>query len=137
MRLVASAHGYVAFCAFAGRQPYEMWILPERHEAWFDAVPDSDLPGVAIVLIEALERLSLVCEQSNYKLAYNLVLHTAPFDQDHTSSYHWHWELIPRVTHLAGLELGAGVHINPISPERAAQNLRGASPSVSTSIIST
>lgn len=136
LRIVAAAHGYLAFCAFAGRQPYEMWILPDRHEARFDTLADSELPGLGIVLIEALERLSIVCERSNYKLAYNLVLHTAPFDQAYDSSYHWHWELIPRVTHLAGLEWGAGLHINPISPERAAQDLRGASPGALASVTS-
>ena len=67
-------------------------------------------------------------------LAYNLALHSAPFRgaaKDSLESYvnetlyHWHWELVPRLSSLAGLELGAGVYINPLSPEHAAERLRG------------
>jgi UDPglucose--hexose-1-phosphate uridylyltransferase len=47
-----------------------------------------------------------------------------PFHSAEAQLYHWHWELIPRTSQLAGLEWGAGVHINPLSPERAAQKLR-------------
>jgi UDPglucose--hexose-1-phosphate uridylyltransferase len=56
--------------------------------------------------------------------AYNLMLHSGPFDARSTGFYHWHWELVPRVSQLAGFELGAGVHINAVSPERAAKRLR-------------
>jgi len=55
--------------------------------------------------------------------AYNLLLHTGPFhavDED----FHWHWELVPRLTHEAGLEWGGGVYITPLLPERAAAELR-------------
>jgi UDPglucose--hexose-1-phosphate uridylyltransferase len=57
--------------------------------------------------------------------AYNLILHSAPFDTCWDDRYHWHIEIIPRISGLAGFELGAGEFINPVSPERAAGQLNG------------
>jgi UDPglucose--hexose-1-phosphate uridylyltransferase len=121
-RLVLRRDGYVAFCAYAGRQPFETWILPERHAARFERSSDDELAALAAVLQDVLRRLQAQADS----LAYNLILHTAPWDGAHDASYHWHWELIPRSSQLAGFELGAGVYINPVSPERAARNLRDA-----------
>lgn len=121
-RLILRRDGYVAFCAYAGRQPYETWLLPERHAARFELTSDDELAALAGVLQDVLGRLHAQTDT----LAYNLILHTAPWDGGHDASYHWHWELVPRSSQLAGFELGAGVYINPVSPERAAQNLRDA-----------
>ena len=123
-RLVVRQHGFAAFCAYAGRQPLETWIVPEDHAARFDWADDGQLHRLAIVLHEVLRRLHAVLPGA----AYNLVLHSGPFlsrSERATLSYHWHWELIPRVANLAGLELGAGIYINPLSPEHAAERLRG------------
>jgi UDPglucose--hexose-1-phosphate uridylyltransferase len=118
-RLVLHEHGYVAFCAYAPRQPYEMCILPEREAAGFDSMDDAELQGQAHVLHELLRRLQAAAPGA----AYNLLLHTAPYGAC-DDSFHWHWELIPRLTHEAGLEWGGGVYITPLSPERAAAALR-------------
>jgi UDPglucose--hexose-1-phosphate uridylyltransferase len=125
-RLVFEDAGYAALCPYAARQPFETWILPTRHAARFDQTPDADLPGLAAAIRGVLLRLATVCRSAGRELAYNLALHTGPFDAGAADSYHWHWELIPRTTHLAGLEWGAGVYINPVSPERAARELRDA-----------
>ncbi len=123
-RLVLDQGGYLAACAYYGRQPFETWILPVRHAARFDELDDGELAPLAAVLQGLVARLAAACRKRGYPLAYNLVLHTGPFDGAHAESYHWHWELIPRVTHLAGLEWGTGVFVNPVSPERAARELR-------------
>ncbi len=60
--------------------------------------------------------------------AYNLVLHTAPFSGDADSAFHWHLEVIPRVTRWSGLGWGTGIPRNPVSPEEAARVLRGVKP---------
>jgi UDPglucose--hexose-1-phosphate uridylyltransferase len=125
-RLVFDDAGYAALCPYAARQPFETWIVPTRHAARFDQTPDAELPGLAAAIRGVLQRLASVCRSAGRELAYNLVLHTGPFDGIHAETYHWHWELIPRTTHLAGLEWGAGVYINPVSPERAARELREA-----------
>jgi UDPglucose--hexose-1-phosphate uridylyltransferase len=58
--------------------------------------------------------------------SYNIVLHTAPIQAGPLSHYHWHMEIIPRVTRVAGFEWGAGFYINPTPPEESAQFLRDA-----------
>lgn len=123
-RIVIDQSGYIAACAYAGRQPFESLVLPERHASRFEELADDELPPLADVLQKLLRQLARVSDRRGIPLAYNLILHTAPFGESHAESYHWHWELIPRFTHLAGLEWGAGVYINPVSPERAARELR-------------
>jgi len=119
-RLVAQDQSFVAFCAYAGRQPYETWILPKSHESRFEQLTDGDATSLAEVFLDLLDCLA----QRLSLLAYNLILHTAPFSSASQEHYHWHWELIPQTTRLAGLEWGAGTYINPVSPEQAARSLR-------------
>jgi UDPglucose--hexose-1-phosphate uridylyltransferase len=52
-------------------------------------------------------------------------LHTAPLHDRARADYHWHWELLPRTTGIAGFELASGWFINPLPPETAAERLRG------------
>jgi len=122
-RLVIDSGPFVAFCAYAGRQPYETWILPREHSASFEQLSDSETESLAEALQQLVERL----QQQLLPLSYNLLLHTAPFRPVHTDSYHWHFELVPRSTTLAGFEWGTGMHINPLAPERAAVRLVGRS----------
>ncbi|NOY42523.1 MAG: galactose-1-phosphate uridylyltransferase [Planctomycetes bacterium] len=118
-RLVVDAGSFVAFCAYAGRQPFETWILPRKHSARFDHLSDEDTVALAEILQQIVGRLQAQLSP----LSYNLILHTAPFSQRHVASYHWHFELVPRSTTLAGFEWGTGMFINPLSPERAAGRL--------------
>ncbi|WP_428307019.1 galactose-1-phosphate uridylyltransferase [Lacipirellula sp.] len=118
-RVVASAGAYAVVTPHAPRQPYEMWLLPRTHAARFDQLADGAIEPLAATLLDALERLQAVAPGC----PYNLLLHTAPFDDEHAASYHWHWEIVPRLAHEAGLEWGGGVHICPLSPENAAQRL--------------
>jgi UDPglucose--hexose-1-phosphate uridylyltransferase len=120
-RLVLHQDGYAAICAYAPRQPFETWILPVWHEARFDLLDDAELSDQSRVLYDVLHRLRVASSGA----AYNLLLHTSPFSAAEYA-YHWHWELVPRITHEAGLEWGAGVYITPLSPERAAAQLRAA-----------
>jgi UDPglucose--hexose-1-phosphate uridylyltransferase len=121
-RMVLRQQGVVAVAAFAGRQPFETWLLPEDHASRFEGADDAALGALAAALHEVLRRLHAEAPG----VAYNLLLHTAPFDDKGAASYHWHWELVPRTSPLAGLELGAGAYINSLSPERVAARLREA-----------
>lgn len=125
-RLVLDAGSFVAFCAYAGRQPFETWILPRKHSASFEHLDDVDIESLADILQQVVGRL----QGQLSPLSYNLILHTAPFRQLHADGdinqyYHWHIELVPRSTTLAGFEWGTGMFINPLSPERAAARLVG------------
>lgn len=119
-RIVEATADFVLYCPYASRFPYEMCLAPRRHAADFDAADDAELANAANMLRRGLARLEQVCDEA----AYNCVLHTAPWENRNCGHYHWHWEFLPRIVKAAGFEWGTGVHINPVSPERAAATLR-------------
>ena len=108
----------VAFAPFASRSPFEVWIVPRRHEADFGRATDADIASTAEGLRQVLGRLDLLGGPP-----YNLVLHTAPLAGQVDATYHWHWEIHPRLREIAGLELGTGLPVNSVSPEEAADQL--------------
>jgi UDPglucose--hexose-1-phosphate uridylyltransferase len=122
VRVVAQSETWVAFCPFASRFPYETWVMPQRHLSDFSTSDDADLQQFGLLVRDVIRRL----EQCLRMPAYNYWLHTQPFQQAPQASFHWHLEIAPRLTRLAGFELGAGYFINPVAPEQAAQQLRDA-----------
>jgi UDPglucose--hexose-1-phosphate uridylyltransferase len=120
-RVVHADETVVVLAPFASRVPYETWILPRHHEADFAGTSSGTLEGVARAVARWAERLEL----ARGEFASNLVLHTAPSGLGACSYYHWHLELLPRVTRLAAFEWGSGWTINPVFPEQAAAVLRG------------
>jgi UDPglucose--hexose-1-phosphate uridylyltransferase len=121
-RVVSSSTNYVVLCPHASRLCYEMWLVPRSHAAHYSRVNRETLPELASLFRAALVKLERIVKVP----AYNYIVHTAPFDTSDTVHYHWHIEILPRITTLAGFELGTGCYINPVSPERAAGELRQA-----------
>jgi len=110
-RMVASKEGAVALATYAAREPYELLILPESCER--DPFQSTFLaPALAL----AASQLARIHELEG-AVPMNLWVHAGT---------HWHIELVPRITVPAGLELGAGLHVNPLAPETAAERLRAA-----------
>jgi UDPglucose--hexose-1-phosphate uridylyltransferase len=95
--------------------------MPTAHEPWFEHRPHSN---AADKLAEVLHALVVRIEQVIPRLAYNLLLRTAPWRESAARAGHWRIEILPRINSLAGLELATGIHINPLSPARAAEDLR-------------
>jgi UDPglucose--hexose-1-phosphate uridylyltransferase len=124
-RLVIENEHFAAITAYAGRQPYESLIVPKSHSLSILDINDEVSRSLAAILRDMVTRLASVLSP----LAYNLVLHTAPLDGKRSAAFHWHWELIPRSTSLAGFEWATGMHINSVSPERAALRLRASNSS--------
>lgn len=112
--------GFVAICPFASRFPFETWILPRRHEPSFDALSDAGLAALARALRRTLARLKGVLRDPDY----NFMIHTMPVHAKDADTYHWHIEIIPQLTQVAGFELGTGFYVNPTPPEVAAKALR-------------
>lgn len=102
--------GLVAGCPVASRAPYEVLIAPSRAEP--DALRSDLLAAALRLLAELVRRLQAIHDVQLVPL--NAWVHDGP---------HWHLELVPRTTRLAGLELGAGVYVVPVSPEDAAAAL--------------
>ena len=80
-----------------------------------------DVAATAEALRQVLARLAASLDGP----PYNLVLHTAPLREQVDATYHWHWEIHPRLREIAGLELGTGLPVNPVSPEDAVEELLG------------
>jgi len=119
-RVVVDGDRYLAFEPFASRFPFETWILPKKHRSNYETVPRDELGELSEVLRETLVRLETALEDP----PYNYIVHSAPFGEEDMQYYHWHIEIIPRLTKIAGFEWGTGFYINPVPPERAAEFLR-------------
>jgi UDPglucose--hexose-1-phosphate uridylyltransferase len=121
-RLVYEDASSVAFAPFASRSPFEVWVVPRHHAADFGNADERDLASTAEALHQVLTRLATLDGPP-----YNLVLHTAPLRESVETTFHWHWEIHPRLRAIAGLEIGTGLPVNPVSPEEAVDELlRGA-----------
>ena len=92
--------------------------MPRHHAADFGTASDAQLVSAADTLQSVLQLMSSLGGP-----AYNLVLHTAPLRERVDETYHWHWEIHPRLREIAGLELGTGLPVNPIAPEQVAKEL--------------
>ena len=119
-RMIVEANGFVAFTPFASRFPFETWILPTHHRSAFEETGVEELRGLAEVLGEFLRRMDRVLQHP----PFNFMLHTAPLREGTLDHFHWHLEIIPKLTNVAGYEWGSGFFINPVLPEDAAAALR-------------
>jgi diadenosine tetraphosphate (Ap4A) HIT family hydrolase len=118
-RLVWEDASTVAFAPWGSRSPFEVWIVPRTHHADFGRADDEAVHAIAAALREVLGGLAVSLDGP----PYNLVLHTAPVRERVDATFHWHWELHPRLRDIAGLELGTGLPVNPVSPEAAVEQL--------------
>jgi UDPglucose--hexose-1-phosphate uridylyltransferase len=119
-RTIVEAGGFIALAPFAPRFPFETWILPTVHRAAFEESGVDELRGLAGLLGDFLRRLDRVLGEP----PFNFMLHTAPLRGSEVESFHWHLEVIPKLTRVAGFEWGSGFFINPVPPEDAAAALR-------------
>jgi UDPglucose--hexose-1-phosphate uridylyltransferase len=115
-RVVAIDDEAVVLAPYAARMPYELQLMPRAHERSF---AETARTGAAL-LHDALARLRLTLGGPP---PLNLWLRTAPRGAE---NFHWHIDVVPRLTQLAGFEFGTGVNVNIVAPERAAAELRDA-----------
>jgi UDPglucose--hexose-1-phosphate uridylyltransferase len=120
VRLVYENDGFVVFAPYAPRSPFETWILPRKHASSFDDETKEHLELCAQALGTTLRRLHGALGDHDY----NFIVHSNPLRDPPSPSYHWHIEVMPSLTRLAGFEWGSGIHINPVPPEEAASFLR-------------
>lgn len=130
LRIVEENESFVVYCPFASVTPFEMKLLPKKHQTDFASLDRSQWSSLADILKRSLTRLSLALEDP----PHNLILYSAPYRRKKRDGYwktidddyHWHIEIMPRLSHVAGFEWGTGIYINPTSPEEAAELLREA-----------
>lgn len=119
-RVVTHNSAFVALAPYAAKTPFETWILPHKHDSDFAAVASNTLPHLADILQSVARAINVALDHP----PYNLALHTLPHAGD--EGYHWHIEILPRLTDHAGFDWGIGFYINPTPPEDAVRFLREA-----------
>jgi len=121
-RIVSENSHYLAISPFASRFPFETWILPKTHHPSFECMDLSSYEQAAQILSDTLQRLKIVLDDP----PYNYIIHTSSFPEKDMEYYHWHLEIMPKLTKVAGFEWGTGFYINPTPPEEAAEYMREA-----------
>jgi len=120
VRVVAENTDYIVLCPFAARFPFEMWVMPKQHQSAFEDIKTPDVALLAQLFSDVLKRLRVGMGDP----AYNFFLHNSAFTDSNIPYYHWHFEIVPRITRTAGFERGTGFYINPTPPEDSAKFLR-------------
>jgi UDPglucose--hexose-1-phosphate uridylyltransferase len=122
VRVIGENDQFITIAPYAPRFPFEMWLLPKQHGSSFENNQSTVYASLARALKDNLMRMDAVLDRP----AYNFVLHTSPIGEESNEHYHWHFEIMPKLTKVAGFEWGTGFYICPTPPEEAAQFLRQA-----------
>ncbi len=119
-RIIYKSDDFIAFAPFASVVPYNVLILPRKHQACFAEIRVEDLRSLAKAFHSILGKLYYHLNDPDY----NFVIDSIPIDQAGSRHYHWHIEILPRLSTRAGFEIGSGMNINIILPENCAKYLR-------------
>ncbi len=119
-RIVYENEDFIAVCPFASKVAFQVIISPKKHLAFFEKITEREKNNLADIFKIVLAKL----HKGLGDPAYNFYLHAAPSDGNDHSYYHWHWTILPKTSIWAGFELGVGIEISTIEPEKAAEYLR-------------
>jgi len=122
IRLVTETDRFAVLAPYAPRFPFETWIMPKQHQSHYEDADAPTLKDMAWVLRSTMRKIEKVLERP----AHNFIVHSAPVQEPALPHYHWHMEVIPKLTKVAGFEWGTGFYINPTPPEESARFLRDA-----------
>lgn len=126
-RIIMDIDGFIAIVPFAARFPFEIWIMPKKHSCDFTRLELGSRFYLAQIMKKVLQKIKVGLNDPSY----NYMIHTAPFRRQKPGywksveqDFHWHIEIFPRLTRVAGFEWGTGFYICPVPPETAAKFLR-------------
>jgi len=121
-RVIVENEHFVVIAPFASRFPFESWVLPKFHQCDFVEGIKAQEDSLASIMKDILLRFKIGLNDP----AYNYMIQTSPVKDasSYKDYYHWHIEVMPRLTRVAGFERGTGFYICPIPPEMAAAFLR-------------
>ena len=119
-RVIFETPRFLVFHPFASRVPFETWIAPKHHNPCFAHMRGEERLELAVVLHRVLRGLYEALQNPDF----NLIIHTAPIEDENKPYFLWHIEVWPRLTTRAGFELGTGIYINTEVPEQTAEFMR-------------
>lgn len=119
-RVVFENEHFIAFCPFASRAAFEVWIVGKRANPYFERITEEEKFALAEVMQKALFSIYAGLNDP----PHNFYIHTAPCDGKEYPHYQWHIEILPHTALWAGFELSTGIEISTIQPEVAAEYLR-------------
>ena len=119
-RIVLKGEHFVAIEEFAAPTPFATHIFPLRHMASFGEITDLEIADLARVLRTLLAKIYVGLENPDL----NFTIRSGPTEYSGVRHFHWYVSVIPRLTRVAGFELGSGMFINTVLPEAAAEFLR-------------
>jgi UDPglucose--hexose-1-phosphate uridylyltransferase len=117
-RIITQNEHFVALAPYASKTPFETWILPRQHSSGFTSIASNTVPYLADLLRSTLQAMNTALNDP----PYNIILHTFPNEDN--PRYHWHIEVLPRLTRQAGFDWSSGFYVNPTPPEDAARFLK-------------
>ena len=122
LRIISENEKFIAFCPFASKSPYQISIFQKKHNDSILSLEDEDIYMFASIVKDVFSKIKKVLGEP----AFNYVLYSLPnhLRASYSSSYHWHFEILPKLSKLAGFEIGSSVYINSVLPEHAAEALR-------------
>lgn len=119
-RVILETDEFIVIHPFASRAPFETWIMPKEHSASFGLISEENARAFARVLRTVLKKIYVGLQDPDY----NYIIHTAPVKDEQEDYFHWHLQIMPRLTTAAGFEMGTGIYINTAIPEETADFMR-------------
>jgi len=119
-RIVFESEHFVSFSPYAALSPFHLWIFPRRHDASFAGIAENEAGDLAGNLKDTLSRLYYGLDNPDL----NVTIHSTPIHENSPDYFHWYISIIPRISNVAGFELGSGMFINTALPEQSAEFLR-------------
>jgi UDPglucose--hexose-1-phosphate uridylyltransferase len=119
-RVIFETDNYIVLSPFAASSPFETWVLPKKHYSSFESVTPERCKELGFVMRTILLKIYKSLNDPDF----NYVIRSSPCHEKDVAYYHWHIQIIPRVSNVAGFEMGSGIYINTVIPEEAAKFLR-------------
>jgi UDPglucose--hexose-1-phosphate uridylyltransferase len=119
-RVVLETDNFICFEPYAARSPFETYILPKNHQACFKDISEEEAKEFAFITRNTLIKINKSLNNPDY----NYIISSSPPQEANEEYYHWHMRIIPKVSAVAGFELGSGIFINTVIPEDAAKFLK-------------
>jgi len=119
-RVVMESDGFLVIHPYASRSPFETWIVPKAHLPCFASTKQEEFLQLATILGTTLRKIYHALGDPDF----NYIVHTAPVEDEDNPYFHWHVQIVPRLTTVAGFEMGSGIYINTALPEETARFIR-------------